>query len=95
MRCCPLEVRLCGRRLVVCHGVQTGLAMNDNEQLTPEQRSKLERLRQHQARFKERRFYVGFCRWMALRYGGSTARPEGRGGHISAPMWCTMWRMRG
>jgi hypothetical protein len=62
---------------VAYHEVQTGLAMNNNERLTPEQRAKLERLRQHQAQFQHRRMIAGFCRWMASRFGSSTARPEG------------------
>ena len=42
---------------------------NDNELLTPDQRA-LERFREHQARFKERRMWIGYCRWMASRYRG-------------------------
>ena len=51
--------------------------MNDKERLTPEQRAQLKRLRQHQERFNHSRMIAGFCRWMASRYGRSTARPEG------------------
>jgi hypothetical protein len=44
--------------------------MNDNEPLTIEERERLERFRSHQALFKERRKWAGFCRWMASRYRG-------------------------
>jgi len=43
---------------------------NDNKLLTPVEHAQLERFRQHQARFKERRMWIGFCRWMASRYRG-------------------------
>jgi hypothetical protein len=57
---------------VVYPEVQTGLAMNDNdnEPLTSDERAELERFRRHQAQFKERRMLAGYCRWMASRYRG-------------------------
>jgi hypothetical protein len=44
--------------------------MDDNDPLTNEEREQLERFRLHQARFKERRMWAGFSRWMASRYRG-------------------------
>jgi hypothetical protein len=39
--------------------------MDDNEQLTSEQRAQIERFRAHQEQFKERRRRAGFDRWKA------------------------------
>jgi hypothetical protein len=53
-------------------GVTECGVMNDNDQMTREEREQLEQFRAHQARFEERRFYIGFCRWMKMRFAPAT-----------------------
>jgi hypothetical protein len=38
-----------------------------------------DRFERHRALFKERRTLAGFCRWMAMRFGGATKADEKRG----------------
>jgi len=46
--------------------------MNDNQEITAQEREQMQRFMSHRARFRERRILAGFCRWMASRYGQSS-----------------------
>jgi len=43
--------------------------MNDNQEITAQEREQMQRFMSHRARFQEKRKWAGFCRWMAGRYG--------------------------
>jgi len=46
-----------------------GTEMNDNQPITAEEHERFARFTSHQARFRERSMWAGFCRWMAGRFG--------------------------
>ena len=51
---------------------------NKIDSLTWGERMQLERFERHRERFMERKRWVGFCRWMALRYRGVVPTTAGK-----------------
>ena len=47
-----------------------------NEPLAIDERAQQERFEAHRARFKERRMWAGWCRWMAGRFAAQPATAD-------------------
>jgi len=47
-----------------------------NEPLAVDERAQQERFEAHRARFKERRMWAGWCRWMAGRFAAQPATAD-------------------
>jgi hypothetical protein len=45
-----------------------GTEVNDNQPIIAEEHERFARFTSHQARFREKQKWAGFCRWMARRF---------------------------